>query len=213
MLIGLQTLEPKVVAPRPKVEDYIFLAEVIAHRFRQKNKRAENIKDTEAYSIACEELVKAAHSYDPDVNPDFSRYAFRLMRNGVIDSIRTKNTQKRSANFEAISDKEWDEVPAKGERSEGLPVELLRMLLSDHPEDTDQDRGDKSLLMELYLREKNITVIAEQYGISRVTVYSRLRRIFGKIRQRHADLIEIYGGILDERNEREPCCLHGRGQG
>lgn len=214
MLLELATVDQlaKPVQAAPiKVADYIFLAEVVAHKFRNK-KRFEKIEDTEPYSIACEELVKAAVDFNPAVQGDFSRYAYRAMLNGVIEHIRHKKAKKRTANFETITDKEFRNIPEKLEGlPECLPVDLLKTLLADLG-DTEQDRDDKSLLTEIYLGGKKVPVIAEQYGISRVTVYNRLRRILGKIRQRHADLVEKYGGIVDDDNEGKPCNLHRRGE-
>jgi RNA polymerase sigma factor (sigma-70 family) len=219
MLLELATVETnptKVQAAPIKVADYLFLAAVIAHKFRNK-KKYEKIEDSEPYSIACEELVKAAVGFDPAVQGDFSRYAYRAMLNGVIEHIRHKKAKKRTATFENISEKDFRSIPEKGEGTpDTLPVDLLKTLLADDGTDTEQDRDDKALLTEIYLAGKKIPVIAEQYGISRVTVYNRLRRILGKIRQRHAELVEKYGGFVDERpdqHEGKPCDLHRRGEG
>lgn len=216
MLLELATLEQpklKLVQAAPKVADYIFLAEVVAHKFRNKN--FEKVQDSEAYSIACLELVLAAEGFDPAIQGDFSKYAYRAMLNGVIQHIRRKKAKKRTANFETITDKDFRNIPEKLEGlPDCLPVDLLKTLLADLG-DTKQDKDDKALLTEIYLGGKRIPVIAEQYGISRVTVYNRLRRIIGKIRQRHADLVETYGGIVDERpdqHEGRPGDLYRRGQ-
>ena len=218
MLLELATVDqpitPKRVQVAPiQIADYIFLAKVVAHKFRRK---VEKIEDTEAYSIACVELVKAAVSYNPTVQEDFSRYAYRAMLNGVIEHIRRRKAKKRTANFETISDKDFRNIPEDLDTlPENLPVDLLRTLLADI-DDTEQDRSDKALLTEIYLGGTKIPVIAEKYGISRVTVYNRLRRILGKIRQRHAGLIEIHGGIVDERpdqHEGKPHHFHRGGEG
>lgn len=219
MLLELATVadNPTTVQAAPvKVADYLFLVEVIAHKFRNK-KKYEKIEDTEPYSIACEELVKAAVGFDAAVQGDFSRYAYRAMLNGVIEHIRHKKAKKRTATFEPISDKDFRSIPEKSEGlPDSLPVDLLKTLLADDGTDTKQDKDDKALLTEIYLGGKKIPVIAEQYGISRVTVYNRLRRILGRIRQRHAGLVEIYGGIVDERpdqHEGKPHHLQRRGEG
>jgi RNA polymerase sigma factor (sigma-70 family) len=178
------------------VEQYMFLVEIVAHKFRKKN-IFENIQDSEAYSVASIELVKAAATYDPKVNPDFSRYAYRIMCNGVVAHFRYQNRKKRIADHVYMTDREWGELKEKKplESSEfSGNKELILKLFENRPEDSHQDRLDKRLLLEIYINGKKIPVIAEQYGVSRVTVYNRIKRITNKIRQRHADLMDLYGG-------------------
>lgn len=219
MLLELTTVESPTfkVVSREVIDPtkYIFLVEAIAHKFRKRFRgKFENIEDSEPYSIASMELVKAAAGYDPEVNEDFSRYAFRAMRNGIIEVIRHRNRQKRTAEFSKLTDLDWQEVPEKEQvLSADIPSDVYQTLMANHPDDTEQDHADKALLTEIYIQGKKIPFIAEKYGISRVTVYNRLRRIIGKIRQRHGDLIESHGGTLDECPEREPCRLHRRGEG
>lgn len=203
MLLELTTVESLTFKVARKVIDptkYIFLVEAIAHKFRKKFRgKFEKIEDTEPYSIASIELVKAAAGYDPEVNEDFSRYAFRAMRNGIIEAIRHHKRQKRTAKFEKLTDLEWQELPEeKSDFSDDIPQEVYQTLMANHPDDTEQDRADKSLLMEIYIQGAKIPFIAEKYGITRMTVYNRLHRIIEKIRQRHSSLIESHGGMLDE---------------
>ena len=213
MLLELTTVESPIfkVVSREVIDPtkYIFLVEAIAHKFRKRfGGKFEKIEDTEPYSIALMELVKAAAGYDPEVNEDFSRYAFRSMRNGIVEAIRHRNRQKRTAEFAKLTTLEWQELPEKEVLSADIPSDVYQTLMANHQDDTEQDHADKALLTEIYIQGKKIPFIAEKYGISRMTVYNRLRRIIGKIRQRHGDLIESHGGILDECPEREPCRLH-----
>lgn len=216
MLLELATIElpPRKVVPIDPTK-YMFLVEAIAHKFRKKfSGKFEKIEDTEPYSIASFELIKAAAGYDASKNEDFSRYAFRAMRNGIIESIRHQNRQKRTAEFSRLTDLEWQELSEEKQFSlVGVSSEVFQTLTATHSDDSEQDRDDKLLLMEVYFQGNNISLIAEKHGISRVTVYSRLRRIIEKIRQVHGDLIESLGGIFDERPERESCCLHRGGEG
>lgn len=217
MLLELTTIESPIVVSREAIDPtkYFFLVEAIAHKFRKKFRgKFEKIEDTEPYSIASMELVKAAAGYDPEVNEDFSRYAFRAMRNGIIEAIRRQNRQKRTAEFSNLTNLEWQELPEKEQvLSVDIPSDVYQTLMENHPDDSEQDRADKALLTEIYIQGKKIPFIAEKYGISRMTVYNRLRRIIGKIRQRHGDLIESHGGIVDECSERQSCRLHRRGEG
>lgn len=204
---NLQSLDENMILGLKKIETrnetidltkYTFLVKAIAHKFRKKfGNKFDKIEDTEAYSIAALELVKAAAEYDPSINEDFSRYAFRVMRNGIIEAIRHRNRQKRTAEFTKLTSLEWEEIEKKKDQTpSGAFQELHAVLLGDHPDDTAQDRADKILLNEIYIQGKKIPLIAEKYGISRVTVYSRIRRIIDKIRQRHKDLITW--GKIDE---------------
>lgn len=210
MLVSLVTVPERAAPIKVDAAEYLYLAEIVARKFYRGN---EPIRDTELYSIACQELVRISSEYRPEVNEDFTRFAFRAMKNAILDHIRYKKAKKRTAAFEPLSDRQWQDLPdEQSETPDCLPIDLLRTLLGDHPDDTDQDRADKTLLEEIYLQGKKVPVI-EQYGISRVTVYNRLRRILGKIQERHAELIETYGGVVDECDEREPCRLHGRCKG
>ena len=194
MLLSLTTVEfPALVKVDKPIDPtkYIFLVEVIAHKFRKKfGGKFERIEDTEPYSIASLELVKAAASYNPRINEDFSRYAFRAMRNGIIESIRYRNRKKRTAEFYKLTNVEWQEIPAEDESipSNVMNADLNQVLLDI--EDSEQDRIDKAILAEIYLHGKKIPLVAEKYGITRMTVYNRIHRIIGKIRQRHPDFIE-----------------------
>ena len=215
MLLELTKIETSDLAIPIDIAKYTFLVKAIAHKFRKKfSNKFEKIEDTEGYSIAFLELVKAAAEYDPSINGDFSRYAFRVMKNGIIEAIRHRHRQKRTAEFTKLTSLEWEEIEEKAQASpSSIPQDVYETLLGDHPDDTAQDRADKILLTEIYIQGKKIPLIAEKYGVSRVTVYSRLRRIIDKIRQRHSDLIESYGGIIDECIERESCGLQGRSEG
>lgn len=202
MLLALTTVKsPAKISEPIDTTKYIFLVEAISHKFRKKfGGKFEKIEDTEPYSIASLELVKAAAGYDPDFNEDFSRYAYRAMRNGIIEAIRHSNRQKRTAEFSKLTNIEWKEISARN-KSNLLDVssDLYHRVFARHSEDSEQDIDDKALLKEIYIQGKKIPFIAEKYGTTRMTVYNRLNRIIGKIRQRHPDLIEE---ISDECFER-----------
>ena len=89
MSLALTTLDPKLpklVEDPINPSDFVFLAKVVAHKFRKKSRKVEKIEDSEQYSVALLELVRAASIYDSSIHEDFSRFAFRAMCNGVIIS-------------------------------------------------------------------------------------------------------------------------------
>lgn len=182
--------------------EYIFLVEVVARKFHKKfHGNFERIQDTELYSIASVELVKAAASYNPTINEDFGRYAFRVMRNGIIESIRYRNRQKRTADFCKLNDLKWQEVPEKKQTLKVPAYETMQQickkLIENQPEDTPQDRIDKTILSEVYVEGKNVSDVAKKNKITRVTVYNRLSRIIKKIQKQHSDLIYLHREILE----------------
>lgn len=169
-----------------KPEDHLGLAHAVASQFVRPT---DEVKDTEQYSVACYCLVKAAKEYDEAVGP-FSTFAWRAMRNGIIEHLRRKNRKKRRADFETGYDLEQVVDTAD---SDLLPVELLlEILLADHPDKNDQDREDKRLLEAVYLCNRKVPELATEYGITRQMVYLRLRRCINRIRDRHRSLIEKY---------------------
>lgn len=174
MLVTLATVEfpndtiTKVREPIDTTK-YIFLVEAIAHNFRRKfGGKFERIEDTEPYSIASLELIKAAAAYNPDLNKDFSRYAFRAMRNGIIEAIRHRNRQKRTANFSELTNSEWEKVPEKNEVRSMSDFDI-HQALENHPEDSEQDCDDKAILIEVYIHGNKLQSVAEKYGVSRMT--------------------------------------------
>lgn len=191
MLIELATssLETKISETIDPTK-YIFLVKAISFKFNKRFKNNfERIEDSEVYSIASLELVKAAASYNPSVNEDFSRYAYRLMRNGIIQNIRYLNRQKRTAAFKDLTDSEWQELFEKRDQDAAIENISYQDLIADCPDDTTQDREDKSLLIEVYIKKEKISSVAKKLGISRVTVYSRIQRILKKIRHKYSNII------------------------
>lgn len=174
--------------PSVKVDasQYLFLAEIIARKFYRGS---EKIKDTEIYSMCCEELVKIAENFDPRCGV-FDRFAFRSLRNAAISHIRHTKRRKRAGKFEKLTDSQWQDV-AENRRDEllRLPNGLSELFLQEHPDDSEQDRDDKKLLVEIFLKGVKVPVIAEKYGISRVSVYNRINRILKCLKERHRDLV------------------------
>lgn len=166
---------------------YLFLAEIISRKFYRGKER---IQDTEIYSVCCEELVRIAENFDPECGL-FDRFAFRSLRNAAISYIRYSKRQKRAGKFEKLTDSQWEDV-AEDKRDQviTIPDGLTDIFLEPHPDDTEQDCQDKKMLTEIYLIGTKIPVLAEKYGVSRVSIYNRVNRILVRLQERHDSLLK-----------------------
>ena len=188
MVFVLQNdIKLKISSNVPNVANYLYLAKIVANRFRNRNS-FEKIEDTEEFSIACEELVHAASLWDSQTYPNFKTYAFRCMINGVIENIRYKKCKCRNTIHQNLSEKDWENIDSD-KRIISVDNELVQSVLADDSRDTEQDREDKSLLVEVYLKQKKISTIADQLGLSRVSIYDRIKRIIGKLKERHKNSV------------------------
>lgn len=185
MLLELSSVDKA----KPKAVDYMFLVEAISHKFRKNNR--EKIQDTEIYSVCCEELVKAIDAFNPILYSDPSRFIYRAMRNGIIEHLRFNKRKKRSAEIVEL-DREFD-IPCQVQQfsASSLPEGILQTLLAGI------DKDDLRLLTDVYLNNKRISEVAEELKLTKMAVYNRIKKIVGKVRQLHPDLIEQYGGIIN----------------
>ena len=159
--------------------DYLDLAEIVACKFC-KNKN-EIIKDTEQYSTALLELVKAHKEYDPSVNDDFRRFAYRFMDNGLKDRFRYNQRKKRKAVLEHLEQQDVAEPQKEDYKS------IVETILSKSPQDTEQDLEDKIILRKIYLEGQKVTQLAEEYKVSRITIYNRINNCIRKIKFLYPD--------------------------
>lgn len=171
---------------RIEPEDYLHLALKIAYKYRSKHSY-EEIKDTDVYSIACEELIHAAATYQPE-RGDFSRYAWKIMTNGVLQKIRHQKRKKRSTVFAELTEKQWNNVATS--ESDSSHLHLLPILFKHDHQDTHQDREDKNLLIEHYINNKKINILAEALDVTRMTVYKRMQRAIEKLKVKLEGLID-----------------------
>lgn len=172
-MIMLKTIDPS---------EYVYLIKIVAHKFRSK---VEIIQDSDPYSIASIELLKAVETYDPKINEDFSRYAYKLMCNGVRNSLRYNKRQKRTAIFKDLSYSDWLGLPEK-EHKDVLPENLLDKLT------VGLNAIDKKMLMDVFIHNKKIVDLAKEFKVSRIAVYDRLRKITKQIRETNSDLIDSF---------------------
>lgn len=161
--------------------DYLHVAKCVARKFCH---RGERIEDTEIYAVCCEELVKIAPEYQGD---DFGRYAYSVLKNAAIDYLKHNARKKRSCKLQELT----DDFCSK-ETATRIPIAFLETFLSDHPEDTLQDKKDKELLVDFYLNQVKIRSLCSKLKVSRTIVYSRIKRMISKLKSRHSDLIENF---------------------
>lgn len=169
------------------LSDYIFLAKAVSFKFHKR--KFERIEDTDTYSIALLGLAKAKMTYTYEVGNDFSRYAYQVIKNEIINDIKYRKRAKRIANFEPLNDLQWQSVPDKIEEFK-MPNLSAQFFLRSEIEDTEQDKEDKSILIMFYIEGKKITEIADKFNLTRATIYNRINRIIAKIRERHSKLID-----------------------
>lgn len=173
-----QTIE--IITERIDPSDYLYLAAKVAYKFRSKNK-FERIVDTEVYSIACEELIKAVNTYKSD-RGDFSRFAWRSMTNGILQRLRAQKRLKRSASFDEIDPDKWKNLERK---DQGNAFEkILPLILKDYDGETLQERKDKQLVIDHYINGKRINLLAEANCITRQSVHNRINRCLARLKDR-----------------------------
>lgn len=154
------------VAPDPiDVSEYLYIAEIVTRKFYHGK---EPIRDTDLFAVACLELAKCKQIYDPKIGP-FDRFAFRSIKHGLIDHLRDQKNK-----IKPIQIPEWFDLPAKDNRNYGS----LHQVISSLPED------DRKLIDRIYLQKLTMKEVAEGYGVSRVTIYSRLEKILQSLRER-----------------------------
>lgn len=165
---------PTLVHVEPNIVEYLYLAEIVARKFYRGR---DPIRDTEFFSIACQELVRCGQKYDPSIGP-FDRFAMRAMRNGIIQDARQRKAKKRIVEFEKFSD--TIQVAEKSEKDEEHIQDLLEMLpscLRGLPE------NDRKLVELIYIENKPVAEVADHLNVTRVTIYNRLDRVLTKLRE------------------------------
>lgn len=172
---------PKLVCADPPitvdVSDYLYLAEIVARKYYcGKDEEQAQIRDTELFSVACQELVKCVQQYDPAIGP-FDRFAMRAIRNGIIQNLRLQKRKKRVAEFDPLTDADWSEVPERETDPILFRVEHLSQLLNILSSD------DRKLIEDIYFANKSVAELAEKAGVSRVTIYNRRDAILRKLRE------------------------------
>jgi len=156
---------------------YLYLAEIVARKYYQGK---DPIRDTDVFSIACQELVKCSKKYNPTIGP-FDRFAMRSMRNAIIQNIRSEKRKKRMAKFDVFDDNSWSDIrniTAIIADDRGNQVLNLLNKLS---------KNDRRLVEEIYLKNKQVVDVADDLKVTRATIYNRIDRIFNFLREGQLD--------------------------
>jgi predicted DNA-binding protein YlxM (UPF0122 family) len=69
---------------------------------------------------------------------------------------------------------------------------LLASVLADDPSETAQERADKLLLIEVYLCGTPVPEVATRLGVTREAIYQKLRKVMGRLRDKHAGVFDQY---------------------
>jgi len=167
------------------LENYLFLARKIAYKFLRKRK-SEPVEDSDFYAIACEEMVAAAKKFHLEKG-DFARFAWRAMRNGILEKLRADARIKRGCEIKHLSLSDINYQITNKNNSQLVDFDILPNLLQKTEVDTDEDVQDKKILSDHFIKGEKISSIATKLGISRVMVYNRINRIKLKLKTRFSD--------------------------
>lgn len=162
-------------------EDHLGLAHNVASKFVRNYERVE---DSIEYSLACEALILASQTYDPNQGA-FSTVAYKSISNKLIDHKRNQTRQKRQASFESTEDLDFilDELQWEDNQIDDVPNFMGWLNQCNW---NDEEKNDLEVLMAVKIKSESITQIADKLGVSRPTIYLKLNRITDKIRQRYA---------------------------
>lgn len=173
--------------PMINAEDHIGIVRMVAKR-HWHSKPGEVLEDSEIYSDAMLGLCKAIQTYHSS-NGSFANWAVAVIENTLISLLRQKNRKFRKL-VEFVAD--YDPVI---ETTNELPIELLDELLAVVPDESQPFLSERyqdniSLLKKYYLEKKSVGDLADEFQISRQSVYNRLEKVINQIREKHKSLIE-----------------------
>ena len=183
----MQSFSLVTIPVTPKAQDYMHLAEKFAYIYCLPQDR-RNIKDSEFYSLACIWLCRAVKKYTPDKG-DFESYAGMTIRNGLISHIRYLNRKRRSKKSISLCDFQLNNLVDQSSNDieqnleEEVKTRLVDFVLKSHKKETEQDRNDKELMLDVYCRGKSVFDLAKKNSCTRMTIYNRIQRITNKIRK------------------------------
>lgn len=161
------------ISDTPNIENYLYLAEIVSRKFYRGR---DKIRDTEIFSVACQQLVKCVKKYKAEIGP-FDRFAIRSIKNAILEHIRQQNRQKRSAGEYVISTQEWLQIPDSSDKS-FEDHDFLKKTLSSLPQE------DQDILLSVFVDNLSIVNIAKRNAVSRATIYSRISKILKFIREK-----------------------------
>jgi len=154
-------LEEKIVSI--SVEDHIGLALKCASRYV---KNSIEVRDSEEYSIALIGLWDAASTYDPHINDAFSTYAWKCMRNRILDSFKFNQRKKRNIPLVRISELDNLDFPEE-QAEEKLPDLDFDKIFSCDDSEGEKHQRDKQMLKMRFLENKSWQEIGDCFDMTR----------------------------------------------
>ena len=77
-----------------------------------------------------------------------------------------------------------------GRREQPDLTGLLDIFLAAHPNDSDNDRRNRQMMVDHYLHGESMTDMAQRYGMTKMGVSLSIRSAILKIRKRYTKVIE-----------------------
>lgn len=174
-------LKSPVIEPQINLEDYLYMVEAISNNFNLEN--VSSIRDSEIFGYLSCELVSCLPRFDSR-KASFEKYLSSHLFNKAIDFVRKAKRKKRAHNLEACTIEELCAIP-DDRKENSFHTDMLPLLLAASPEDSEKDAQDRSILVEHYLGGKSVAELSEKYRTTRVTIYSRIKKVISKIRENH----------------------------
>jgi RNA polymerase sigma factor (sigma-70 family) len=150
-------------------EEYLGLVKFVVCKFHKGPK----IEDSELYSAGCLALVEASKTFDPSKSK-FSTWAVRVIRQRVIDEIRSFKKMPRSTGADIY---DFEVMP-----SEGPPVEFLSSLSDPEPNESESERKSRLMLLGHCIDGKSLSELGREFGVSKECVRKRILLAADKIR-------------------------------
>lgn len=157
---------------RQNLENHLDLAHAVAKKFVRPEERI-NVRDTEEYSLAVYKLFQASLSHNPEGGASFGSYAWLCMERALID-------QKRKTSRFSLC--ELVDVEEREEQDYSELSELVNLLLSADDTDSKSERLGKEICRAIYFENRSVQDIADEMGVSKVTIHSRRRSALNKMR-------------------------------
>jgi RNA polymerase sigma factor (sigma-70 family) len=158
------------------VEEHLGLAHAVASQFVNPNERL-CVRDSEEFAEACIALMMAVEKDDTSMPlKAFASFAWRSMRNTLIDLHRKRSKQPELADL--------DSSTLEGKVESFNATELVNTVMEGCREDNTKDRRDRQLLREVYLNGRSVADIAKAHDVSRPIIYKRMRAAMENIKER-----------------------------
>jgi RNA polymerase sporulation-specific sigma factor len=147
-----------------KAEEHLGLVRKVALQYISPGSKVD---DTEEYSDGLMGLFKAINSFDSTKHNQFSTFAFQCIKNTIVQGIRGRQTKKKQV-IKPIS----LEIDC-AQQTQVNYFEFVDQLFSEHPEDNETDKQNKTILYRNYILNETWDLIGKDLGVSRVRAMQR----------------------------------------